>query len=415
MKRHFFRTGSIVAACVFLTTVLCTMVPHQAMAKGKIVLGVVEPLSGVMKDVGDRYLNAVQFSAKKLNEHGGLLGKEVVVIGEDGGLKPDISTRKATKLILEDKADFIMTGTGSHISLAMMKVAKRYNKVFLTYGTEAASITGSEFNENMFRGCLNTDQHSAAVMAYFAKHTKFKKFYILCQDYAFGREAAAGFKKKMNTIPGAELLGEDYHPIGLKDFAPYISKVMASGAEVVLTGNYGPDLDNLIKTGAALGWKCITGNYFLNDPIRMEAVKDAAIGSVTADSYMITIDTPANKAFVEEWHKVYKDREIGLQYPTLSVGRCYWAIQWLGDVIKKAKSTDAAKIIKAWEGAAFEMPWGKVTMRACDHQMITPGVVGVIQAKSEFFPGIPYVGKPFIIPAEDITVPPAETGNPRCK
>jgi branched-chain amino acid transport system substrate-binding protein len=415
MKHQFFRTGSIVAACVFLTMVLCGMVPQQAMAEGKIIFGVVEPLSGVMKDVGDRYLNAVQFSAKKLNEHGGLLGKEVVVIGEDGGLKPDISTRKATKLILEDKADFIMTGTGSHISLAMMKVAKRYNKVFLTYGTEAASITGSEFNEYMFRSCLNTDQHSAAVMAYFAKHTDFKKFYILCQDYAFGREAAEGFKKKMNTIPGAELVGEDFHPIGLKDFAPYISKVMASGAQVVLTGNYGPDLDNLIKTGAALGWKCITGNYFLNDPIRMEAVKDAAIGSVTADSYMITIDNPENNAFVEEWHKVYKDRDIGLQYPVISMGRAYWAIQWLGDVIKKAKSTDAEKIIKAWEGAEFEMPWGKVTMRACDHQMITPGVAAVVQAKSKFFPGLPYVGKPFIIPADAITVPPAETGNPRCK
>jgi branched-chain amino acid transport system substrate-binding protein len=414
MKKHFFRTGSVVVACVFLTILLCGMAPQPAMAKDKIVFGVVEPLSGVMKDVGDRYLNAVQFSAKKINEKGGLLGKEVVVIGEDGALKPDIATRKATKLILEDNADVIMTGTGSHISLAMMKVAKKHNKIFLTYGTEAASITGSEFNENMFRCCLNTDQHSFAVMAYFAKYTKFKKFYILCQDYAFGREAADGFKKKLKTIPGAELLGEDYHPIGLKDFAPYISKVMASGAEVVLTGNYGQDLDNLLKTGAALGWKVITGNYFLDDDIRMQAVKEAAIGHVTADAYMLTIDTPANKAFIAEWHKEHKDR-IGFQYPVLSMARCYWAVQWLGDVIKRAGSTDAAKIIKAWEGAEYEVPWGKVTMRACDHQMITPGVAGVIQAKSEFFPGLPYVGKPFIIPAEDITVPPAESGNPRCK
>ena len=79
------------------------------------------------------------------------------------------------------------------------------------------------------------------------------------------------------------------------------------------------------------------------------------------------------------------------------MGRRDWVIQWLGDVIKKAKNTDAKKVIKAWEGAEFEMPWGKVTMRACDHQMITPGVAGVIQAKSAFFPGLPDVGKPFII------------------
>jgi branched-chain amino acid transport system substrate-binding protein len=125
---------------------------------------------------------------------------------------------------------------------------------------------------------------------------------IVCQDYAFGREAAEGFKKKLKAIPGSQVLGEEFHPIGLKDFAPYISKVMASGAEVVLTGNFGVDLDNLIKTGASLGWKCITGNYFLNDPLRMQVVKDAAIGSVTADSYMITIDTPENKEFVKDWY-----------------------------------------------------------------------------------------------------------------
>ena len=130
---------------------------------------------------------------------------------------------------------------------------------------------------------------------------------------------------------------------------------------------------------------------------------------------MVTIDTPAHKAFVEEWHKVFKDRELGYQYPVISMGRAYWAVQWLGDVIKKAKSTDVEKVVKAWEGAEFQMPWGKVTMRACDHQMITPGVAAVIQPKSTMFPGIPYIGNPSSIPADEITVPPAETGNPRCK
>ena len=153
---------------------------------------------------------------------------------------------------------------------------------------------------------------------------------------------------------------------------------MASGAEVVLTGNFGVDLDNLIKTGASLGWKCITGNYFLNDPLRMEVVKDAAIGSVTADSYMITIDTPANKEFVKEWHDAHKNMTIGFQYPVISMGRCYYSIQWLADVVKKAGSTDAEKVIAAWEGMSYDMPWGKVTMRQCDHQMISPAVAAVI-------------------------------------
>lgn len=403
--------GTIV---IFLSLIMCLGVGPTYAADGEIVLGVCEPLSGVMKDVGDRYVEGVKFAVEKINAKGGVLGKKLKVVAEDSQLKADVATRKATKLILEDKADFIMTGTGSHICKALMKVAEQNKKICLTYGTEASSTTGADFNPYTFRACLNTDQHSAAVIEYFAKHTKYKKFYILCQDYVFGREAAEGYKKKLKTIPGAELLGEEFHPIGQKDFAPYITKAMASGAEVVLTANFGPDLDNLIKTGAALGWKCVTGNYFLNDPLRMEIVKDAAIGSVTADSYMITLDNPENKEFVKDWYAAHKNMTIGFWYPDLSVGRCYWSIRWLGEVIKKAGSTDAEKIIAAWEGMEYNVPWGKVTMRKCDHQMITPGVAGVIQAKSEFF-DFPYVGKPAIIPAEAITVPPAETGNPRCK
>lgn len=410
MKRQLVR---LAMGLLFSLGIVFSVLPVYG-AGDTIVLGVLEPLSGVMKDVGDRYVDAVKFSVDKINERGGVLGKKLVVIAEDSQLKPDVATRKATKLILEDKADFIMTGTGSHIALAMMKVAEQYKKIFLTYGTEAASITGKEFNPYTFRACLNTDQHSGAVVAYFKRHTNFKKFYILCQDYAFGREAAEGFKKKLKDVPGAQLLGEDYHPIGQKDLAPYISKIIASGAEVVLTGNYGPDLDNLIKTGASLGWKAITGNYFLNDAYRMQVVREAAIGHVTADSYVVTIDTPENKAFVKEWHERHKGMDVGFIWPDLAMGRCYWAIQWLGDVIKKAGGTDAEKIIKAWEGMTYNMPWGQVKMRECDHQMITPGVAGVIEAKSEFF-DFPYIGKPVIIPAEEITVPPDQTGNPRCK
>jgi branched-chain amino acid transport system substrate-binding protein len=412
-ENGYSRWGTIV---LILSLVVCFGVMPAQAAKDKdtIVLGVCEPISGGMKDVGDRYVDAVKFSAEQINKKGGILGKKLVVIAEDSQLKPDVATRKATKLILEDGADFIMTGTGSHISLAMMKVAEQYKKIFLTYGTEAASITGSEFNPYMFRACLNTDQHSFAIMAYFAKYTQYKKFYILCQDYAFGREAAEGFKKKIKTIPGGQLVGEEYHPINHKDLAPYVSKAMASGAEVVLNGNYGIDLDNLIKTGASLGWKAITGNYFLNDAYRMQVVREAAIGHVTADSYMITIDNPDNKAFVKEWHEGHKGQDVGFIWPDLSMGRCYYAIQWLGEVIKKAGSTDAEKIIPAWEGMSFKVPWGEVTMRACDHQMISPGVAAVIEPKSEYF-DFPYIGKPTIIPAEELTVPPAETGNPRCK
>jgi ABC-type branched-subunit amino acid transport system substrate-binding protein len=93
----------------------------------------------------------------------------------------------------------------------------------LAYGSEAAKITGSEFTPYTFRCCLNTDQHSAAIVLYMAKkYPKMKKYFIMRQDFAFGREAAEGFKKKFEElkVPGARILGEVFHPLATKDFAP---------------------------------------------------------------------------------------------------------------------------------------------------------------------------------------------------
>ncbi|MEW6115002.1 MAG: ABC transporter substrate-binding protein, partial [Thermodesulfobacteriota bacterium] len=109
------RFGKLVTIAILLSLALCFGLTPTYAAEGQIVLGVVEPLSGPMKDVGDRYLNAVKFAVAKINAEGGVLGKKLVVVAEDSQLKADVATRKATKLILEDKADFIMTGTGSHI------------------------------------------------------------------------------------------------------------------------------------------------------------------------------------------------------------------------------------------------------------------------------------------------------------
>jgi len=409
-------------AGVFTFTILAFLalafVPPALMAKDEIVFGVIEPLSGPFKDVGDRYVNAARFAVEQINADGGLLGKKVVAVVEDNSLKPAISTRKAKKLILKDGAKFIMTGTGSHNTLAMARVAKKYKVINLSYGTEAASITGAAFTPYTFRCCLNTDQHSAVLVVYMVKkYPQFKKYYIICQDYAFGREAAEGFRKKFEQIkpPGARIVGEIFHPIACKDFAPYITAIMASGAEVLLSGNWGTDLQLLIKHGASLGWKVKLADYFLNDPVHIEAVGgQAAVGHVAGDSYMITIDSPKNRAFLKKWAKKYRDAPMPYRWPTLSMGRCYWGVRFMAEAIKKAGTTNAEAVIKAWEGMSYEVPWGTVTMRACDHQMISPGVAAEVMPTSEFY-DFAYIGAPTIIPAEEITTPPELTGNPRCK
>jgi branched-chain amino acid transport system substrate-binding protein len=412
MLSSTFATLSIFSLFVILA---CFVNPAEA-AQGRISIGMVEAISGPFKASGDRFALGVKYAIDEINAKGGVLGKEVALVIEDSGFKADVAVRKATKLILEDKVDFLWGSLGSHVVLAMMKVAEKYKKVMVCANSEADSITGSDFNPYFFRTTPSTGQKAAAVVSYLAKHSKFKKYYILCMDFSLGREGGARFKESLKKkIPGAQLVGEDYHPLALKDFAPYVSKVIGSGAEVVLTTNYGPDLSNLIKAGGAFNWKAITAGGQLQDPVILREVNEAALGHLVATNTLIDLGEPEMRTFYTNFLEMLKQKGLDQVAfsPTMGIGS-YSAIKWLCDVIKRAGTTDAEKVIKAWENASYDTLWGHVIMRACDHQIITPFKAGPIMRENEFFP-FPYTGKLISIPKEDVAVAPPETGNPRCK
>jgi branched-chain amino acid transport system substrate-binding protein len=394
---------------------------------GPIKIGLLEPLSGPVAYIGEGNSAAFRFGADRLNAAGGVLGRKVEIVTADSELKPDVATRRANDLVLGDKVDFLAVNTGSNIAKAVSQVASQSKKIFFSTGTEAAELTGEEFFDTTFRCCLNTDMHSAELAIYFTKLApqKYTKFYLLNQDYNFGRAAADGFKKKFNKIKtaGQSIVGDEYHPLQkVQDFAPYITKIMASGAEIVMTGDWGQDLRLMLQQGAALGWKVKVGNYFLDDPTVVKAVGKPAVGHITADAYLCTLDNAENREFVKAWRARYPDAPISYKYPALTSARCANAVLWLGDVIKRVGSVETDKVIKGWEGSKFKTVWGaEVEMRACDHQMLTQGYVAEVldpekipQEIRYFGTEFPYIGKPTLIAKDDLTVPPKETGNKRC-
>jgi branched-chain amino acid transport system substrate-binding protein len=420
MTRRQFLAATATAAGPFVIT-------RSGWAQtGPIKLGAIEPQSGPVKYIGDANVAAFRFAAERINAAGGVLGRKVEIVVADSELKPDVATRRANDLVLGDKVDFLVVNTGSNIAKAVSQVAFQHRKLFFSTGTEARELTGEEFFETTFRCCLNTDMHSGGLAVYFTRLAprKYTKFYLLNQDYNFGRAAAEGFKTKFNRIrsPGQQIVGEEYHPLQkVQDFGPYVTKIMASGAEVVMTGDWGQDLRLLIQQGAALGWKVQLGNYFLNDPTVLQAVGKAAVGHITADAYLLTVDTPENREFVRAWHARYPDAPISYRYPDLTLARCYHAVIWAGEVMKKAGSLEPDRLIRAWEGARLKTAWGEVEMRACDHQMQTRGFVAEI-VEAEKIPSairyfgteFPYIGSATQIARQELTVPPKETGNRRC-
>ena len=398
---------SIIRSLYFLSVALIMSLPMSAVAQDTIKIGATEPLSGTFKDIGERYLDGVKYAAKVINESGGLLGKKVEVVPIDSELKPDVATRKSQNLILRDDVKFFCGGTGSSVGAAMSQLARRENVIMFSYGMAAATMTGAKCNKNFFRACANTDQQSYALAELIARKG-YGKVAIIAQDYSFGQEALAAFKKKLaRANPSAKIVAELYHPAGTKDYAPYISQLIAAKPDVIFTPNWGNDLTLLLKQGRPMGMSQKIFSYYINDLVTIQALGDDSlmIGNMGAEVYTLSIPTKKNEEFVARFYK-----DMGY-YPTWLRGKAYLATMFWAEAVKKAGTTDVNAVIKAWEGLTYDGPAGLWTMRACDHQTQMPLWFTEIAKENKFFKHAFEVSAGMAT-AQSVEVPCEETGCP---
>jgi len=397
---------------ILLFIFLAYLFPSPGWAQDTVTMLQLDPLSGPFKEVGELSIAGVQFLVEEVNNAGGLLGKKIKYMPEDSRLKPDVAVRKANKAILEENAKIILQLNSTAVARALMDVAEKSKVIFVTLGTEADFLTGRDFNPYFFRTCFTTENRSKAYAEFF-KTKPWRKFYLINMDYAFGHAVANDFKSTLKKeIPDLRIVGEDFHPLATKDFRPYLTKILDSGAEIIFTGNWGTDLEVLMRQGAQMGVKARYATYFLDDRAHLSSVGQFAVGSFVNSTYFPTIETPQNKSFLERWNKKNKDTKDS--WPTAYIGYGYNGVKFLFEAIKKAESFDAEAVIKAWEGMEYNSLIGKQVMRACDHQIMMPGFIAEIQAKSDLFP-FPSPGTPAMFPMDKVAVPIKETGNPRCQ
>lgn len=387
-----------VVGLVLASVVLCS--PFSSTAQDTVKLGVVEPFSGTFKDVADRYTEGIIYAVKKINEGGGLLGKKLEVVKYDAE-NPEAATRKTQTGILKDGVKFFLTGSGSTIGAAVSEVTHKMNAITISHGAHAASLTGAKCNRNFFRTNINTDISSYALASMVVKKG-YKSIGIVAQDYSFGHEAVAAFKKKLAELdPSAKVVSVIFHPIGNKDYAPYVSQLLASKPDAVFTPNWGNDLRLLLKQATTMGMDQKVFGYFLNDEMLVQAFgkdDEKLVGYIGAEVYTITIPTEKNREFVADYRKV-----MG-QYPTWLRGKGYIAIMFWAEAVKKAGTFEVDDIIKAWEGLSWEGPTGRMTMRACDHQAQVPVWSFEIVKKNPFFEHS-YIGPSSMVPPKDVETP----------
>jgi branched-chain amino acid transport system substrate-binding protein len=382
-------------------------VPVWAAETFKIAL--IEAVSGPFQRSGERYVKAIEFLADEINASGGINGRKVEIVVEDSLNKPDVSTRKARKQIM-DGVKVIALGTGTHNGLALAELAEKEKVICISYGAEGVDITGKACNPYSFRVSPNTEQRSVAIASFLATKP-YKRFAIICQDYVFGHDAADGFKRRlMKTIPDAKIVAEEYHPLAHKDFGPYVSKLLAGKPEMVFTANWVVDLINVMKQSREMGLKAPFMTYYLNDPtVVLPGLGDQAIGSWVCEGYFETIRNAANKDFLNRWSQNKKYYEFE-RWPGGSMGRAYNGMKHFMEAVKKAGSFDVEKIIKTWEGMKGEGLTGPMVMRGQDHQMsMNMFMAEIVPTTKEFYP-LPYVGEPVTVSIDKATVPLNETG-----
>ena len=172
------------------------------MAQETIKIGMVEPFSGPQEPYGRGFLAAVQFAVDEQNAKGGLLGKKVQLLHEDNEFKPDVAVKRARKLILEDKVNFLTGCMGTPMAMAMNQVATSYKTIMIQYAAAGDLIQGKEFSPYGFRISQNIYNLGAA-MAQLMAVKPYRKYYAVHPDFAAGREADAlvkGYSKNRRTL-----------------------------------------------------------------------------------------------------------------------------------------------------------------------------------------------------------------------
>ena len=390
---------------VIMSAVLCfALLAGSAWAGGVVKFGVCETRSGAFKSNGDRILWGVQAALKEINDAGGLLGKKVELVVADNQMKGPIAVQKVKQMILKDKVEVIIQGSSSGVGGAIAQTMPRYRKIYLDTNAAAMGITGANFTPYTFRTCLNAGMHVKALAAYFAKKG-LKKVFLINQDYSWGHDVAKYFELAIaKAAPGTKVVGKVFHKVFNKDFAPYISKIQASGADYVISGNWGTDLTQLIVQARQMGLNVPIGCAFLDDDAVMAIAREKAKGAVTANAYILGLDRPEARAMEDAYHK-----SSGGKWPSFVSYTAYMGVKMYAKAVTKAGSFDVEKIIKAFEGLSIAGPAGAMTMRPQDHQIQTPVVIGEYAAKTKYY-SHPYLKPAAVIPAKEASLTPEESG-----
>ncbi|MDP9898847.1 branched-chain amino acid ABC transporter substrate-binding protein [Variovorax ginsengisoli] len=350
----------------------CAMLAAAASAlaqKGETVkIAWLDPLSGLMAAVGTNQLKTYQLLAEDFNRKNAS-GVKFEIIGIDNKLSPQ-ETTSALRSAMDQGARYVTQGNGSGPALAIIDALEKNNArnpgkevLYLNYAAVDPDLTNSKCSYWHFRLDADTSMKMEALTTYMKDVPEIKKVYLIGQNYSHGQQVSKFAKEDLKAKrPDIQIVGDDLHPLAqVRDFAPYIQKIKASGADTVITGNWGSDLSLLLKAANDAGLNVNFYTYYAFGSGAPTAMGAAAAGRVYGVSYgHYNMGGPIQPLMAEFKKKMNDD---------MTQTSIYNSFALLDAAFVKAKSTDPVKVAAALEGMKIKSFNGEIEMRKSDHQL----------------------------------------------
>ena len=385
LKLLLLRRG--LSTCALLASLFCS---GAGAAPEPIRIGMIEGLSGPFGNAGEAVCRNLLIAVERVNARGGVRlpggARPLELLRFDSKGKPE-ETLAMRKAALDERIGFVVQGNGSAAAAVLIDGLNKHNAreperraLFLDYSAVDPALTNGNCSFWHFRFDAHADMHLAALTDVQRDDIKISKVYLIGQDYSCGRQVLKRARASLALKrPDIQIVGDELHPLGrVKDFLPYAAKIKASGAQAVLTGNWGNDLTLLIKAAREAGVDARFYTFYGNALGAPAAIGEGGVGRVLAVAeWHPNVGTAASERF-------YASLRERFPRPTDDYvrARMQVMIEMLAGAIEQARSTNAVAVGRAPEGMKLDRSslggFHHGVMRASDHQFIQPLYVSVI-------------------------------------
>ncbi|MGH3844070.1 MAG: urea ABC transporter substrate-binding protein [Pseudonocardiaceae bacterium] len=358
-----------------------------------VKIGFLNSLSGTMAISEKTVHDSLALAAEQINSSGGVLGKQLSVVSEDGASEPTIFAEKAGKLISSDCVAAVFGGWTSASRKAMLPVFEGANSL-LFYPVQ---YEGLEASPNIFYTGATTNQQIVPALDYL-KQKGVKSLFLVGSDYVFPRTANKEIKAYANAN-GIEIKGEEYAPLGYTDFATIVNKVKGAGAAAVFNTLNGDSNVAFFKeyrnAGLTPGAMPVVSVSIAEEEIGGIGL-DNVVGQLTAWNYYQTIDSPKNVAFVQQFKAKYGQNRVTSD----PMEAAYTSLFLWKAMVEKAKSFTTNDVRNAAGGVTFDAPEGTVTVNGENHHIAKTALIGKVGPDAlihtEWSSGSPVQPDPFL-------------------